>query len=78
MESDDKFSPTKSCFVAAESNSLMLAIFTVVCGVSGVKVCVGGGRNRQAGCLSGLFLLILWGPWRRRGAAVLDHVPGQM
>ena len=72
-------------FVAAKSNSLTLAIFSVVCGICCFCVCVcvcvlgggGGGRNRQAGCLSGLVLLIPWGiSIETRGAAVLDHFPG--
>lgn len=71
-------------FVAAKSNSLMLAIFSVLCGIycscACVRVCVGGAEiGRQAGRRSlGIVAANSVGPIETQGAAVLDHFPGQM
>lgn len=69
-------------FMAAESNSIMLAVFGAVYGMCCFCACAATGRNRQTGCLLGMLLLILWGMcvvYRDRGCSSFGSFPpGQM
>lgn len=84
--SDDKFSHKKSCFLWLRNQTVSCWQSSVWCVVSTVSECVSEGQEqagrqagRQADSLMGLLPLIPWGiSIETRGAAVLDHFPGQM